>query len=201
MNIVQRAQNIIVKPKAEWDVIAGEAATVGGIFTGYVLIMALIPAVASFIGWGLIGSTFFGHHFASVTWGIGYALISYLTSVLSVYVAAFVVDALAPNFGSKKNMVKAVQLIAYSFTPIWVGGILQIIPVIGWIGALFGLYGLYLLYLGLPKMMGTPQQQVTGYFIVSLIVMLVAYFVLGAIIGLIITPILITGAVTGLHGY
>jgi len=202
MNIVQRAQNIIMKPKTEWDVIAGEPATVGGIITGYVLIMALIPAVASFIGYGLIGTHIpFVGSVRSISWGIGQALISYLVSLLSVYIAALVIDALAPSFGSTKNMVKSVQLVAYSFTPMWVGGILNIYPPIAIIGSLFGLYGLYLLYVGLPKMMSTPQDKVVGYFVVSLIVMLIAYFVLGLIIAAIITPILLTGAMTGLHSY
>jgi len=67
-------------------------------------------------------------------------------------------------------------------TPIWVGGILNIIPAIGWLGTLFGLYGLYLLYIGLSPLMKTPEEKKLGYVIVSIVVLLVVYFVIAAIL-------------------
>jgi ABC-type antimicrobial peptide transport system permease subunit len=58
---------------------------------------------------------------------------------------------------------------------------LSIIPSIALIGTLAGLYGLYLLYLGLPKLKKTPPDKHVGYFVVSLVVMIVIYFVIGLI--------------------
>ena len=82
----------------------------------------------------------------------------------------------------KKNLSRSVQLVAYSFTPMWIGGILAILPAIALIGALFGLYGLYLMYIGLPKIKSTPADKQVGYFVVILIVTLVVYFVIGWIL-------------------
>src|SRR5437870_12481426 len=48
--LVARVQNILLKPKEEWAVIDKEAATVQGLFTGYAMLLAAIPAVASVIG-------------------------------------------------------------------------------------------------------------------------------------------------------
>ena len=48
--LIARVQNILMKPAAEWDVIDGEPATVGGLYTGYACILAAIPAIASVIG-------------------------------------------------------------------------------------------------------------------------------------------------------
>ena len=79
-------------------------------------------------------------------------------------------------------MGRAIQLVAYSYTPAWVGGILNIIPVISWIGALFGLYGIYLMYLGLPHMMKTPQDKTVTYLIVSIVVLLIIYLIIAAIL-------------------
>lgn len=50
MNIVERAKNILISPKTEWEVIKNEQSTVADLFTKYALILALIPAVAGFIG-------------------------------------------------------------------------------------------------------------------------------------------------------
>ena len=60
MNLVERAKNIILKPKQEWQVIAAEPHTVPGLYTQYVMILAAIPAVAAFIGFSLIGTSGFG---------------------------------------------------------------------------------------------------------------------------------------------
>jgi hypothetical protein len=153
MNLVDRAKNIIMTPKTEWQAIAAEQPNVGQVMTGYVIPLALIPTIASIIGWGVIG-----RGVTSMSYGIASGIVAFGVAVLSVYLGAYVIDLLAPNFASQKNLGRAVQLVAYSSTPGWVAGILHIFPVIGWLAMLAGLYGLYLLYLGLPVMMKTSGQ-------------------------------------------
>jgi uncharacterized membrane protein len=75
-----------------------------------------------------------------------------------------------------------VQLVAYSLTPVWVAGILNIFPAIGWLAGLLGLYGLFLLYKGLTPLMKTPEDKKVGYLIVSIIILIVVYFVIVAIL-------------------
>ncbi|MBN1448524.1 MAG: YIP1 family protein [Bacteroidetes bacterium] len=186
MSLVDRAKNIIMSPKTEWEVIANEQADMGSILTGYVIPMALIPAVASFIGYGFIGVGVFS---TSITWGIAYALISLFSTILGVLLTAFVVNLLAPSFNSEKDLGRAMQLVAYAYTPAWVGGILNILPVIGWLGGLFGLYGIYLMYLGFPHTMKTPQDKVIIYMIVAVVILIVLYMILAAIITSIIFSI------------
>lgn len=190
MNLVDRAKNIIMTPKTEWPVIAAEEPNVSAIMTGYVIPLALIPAVAMVIGYGFVG----GAMFSSVTWGIGMAVVSLISSIVGVYLTALVMDFLAPNFGSQKGFGRALQTVAYSYTPMWIGGILNIVPAIGWLGSLLGLYGLYLMYLGLPHTMKTPQDKVVLYLVVSIIVMVIIYMVLGAILSAIMFAVLGMGA-------
>jgi len=186
MNLVDRAKNIMLTPKTEWPVIAAEAPNTTAIMTGYVLPLALIPAVATVIGTGLIG----GIMGTSLTWGIGMGVVSFISTVLGVYLTALVMNILAPNFGSEKDFGRAMQTVAYSYTPAWVAGILNIIPAIGWLGALLGLYGLYLMYLGLPHTMKTPQDKVILYLIVTIIVLVIVFAILGAILGGIMAAVL-----------
>jgi len=178
MNLVERAKNIIVTPKTEWDVVAAEEPNIQQILLGYVLPLALIPTVATIIGWGVIGM--FG--FTSFTYGIAMGLVQMINAFLSVLIAGFVIDALAPNFGSQKNMGRAVQLVAYSMTPIWVAGILNIFPALSWLAGLIGLYGLFLMYLGLAPLMKTAEDKKVGYLVVSIIILIVVYFVIAAIL-------------------
>jgi hypothetical protein len=181
MKLIDRVKNIIASPEKEWDVINSEQPNSSGVITGYVLPLAGAAAVAAFIGYGIIGFNMLGLRIAGINWGIYYALNILIMAVASVLIGAFVIDALAPSFGSEKNMGRSVQLVAYAYTPAWIGGILSIIPSIALIGTLAGLYGLYLLYLGLPKLKKTPPDKHVGYFVVSLVVMIVIYFVIGLI--------------------
>jgi hypothetical protein len=192
MNLIDRVKNIIITPKTEWDVIDKETPDTQKILIGYVVPLVAIGAIASFIGWGLIGKSYsygFGS-FKVVGIGLGlrYAIIALVSGIAGTFLTAFVIDALATNFKSEKNFGKSFQLAAYAFTPGWVGGVLNILPSLAIIGSLFGIYGLYLLYLGLPKLKKTPADQVTVYFVVSLVAMIVAYFVIGLILAAILIP-------------
>ncbi len=174
MNLIERAKNIIISPAKEWNVIADETPDTGKIITGYVLPLAAAAALAAFIGLGLIGVSFLGVRVAGVEWGIYAAIEVLVTAILGVFISALVIDALAPSFGSEKNMARSVQLVSYSYTPVWIGGLLAILPVLRWIGAIAGAaYGLYLLYIGLPKIKKTPADKQVGYFVVSLLVTVV----------------------------
>lgn len=182
MNIVERAKSIVVTPKTEWLVVAAEEPNIRKIFTEYVLPLALIPAIASVIGLGLIGRGMM----SSFGWGIAMGLMQFAVAFVGVYASAFVVDFLAPKFASQKNMGRAVQLVAYSCTPVWVAGILYVIPVLGALVILAGIYGLYLMYLGLPQTMRTPPDKVIGYLVVSVIAMIVIYWIISLILSSII---------------
>lgn len=176
-------------PKTEWDAVNGEEANIPGIITGYVVPLAGAAAVAAFIGYAFIGVNVFGVRFKGMDWGLYQGITVLASALLSVFVSAFVIDALAPSFGSEKNLGKSVQLVAYSWTPGWVGGLLAIIPSLGIIGSLAGLYGLYLLYEGLPKLKKTPEDKKVGYFVVSLIVIIVVFWVIGLILSKILMSV------------
>lgn len=194
MNIVERAKNIIVKPKEEWNVIATENTPPTQLVVSYLLILALIPALAQFIRYGLIGYNipFVGHVSGSIAIGIRYAIIGFVSYFVGAYLSAFIIDILASSFGSQKNFGKAMELVIYSYTPMLIASIFSMIPGLG-ILAIVGLYGFYLLYIGLKPMMLTPDDKITGYFVVSLVVIFVVYFVLS----LILTSLFITSALTG----
>jgi len=181
MNLVSRAKNIIMTPKTEWAAIAAEEPNANAIFMGYALPLIILDAVAAFIGHAFIWGS--GHYLGgmAMSWGLYFALMGVVTAILGVWLTAFVVNALATNFGSEKNMGRAMQLVVYSYTPMWIGALLNIIPFLGWLGMLFGIYGLYLIYLGLPHTMKTPADKVLTYMIITIVALIVIYMVVGAI--------------------
>ena len=189
VNVIDRAKNIIIQPDKEWNVIESEKPDTRQILTGYVLILAGAAAVAAFIGFAIVGFNVMGVAYRGMEWGLYQFLVVLAGAFLSVFVTAFVVDTLAPSFNAEKNLDRSIQLVAYSFTPVWVGGLLAIIPAISFIGTLFGLYCLYLMYTGLPKIKKVPAEKHTGYFVVTLIVTILVYVIVGWLLSTILMSI------------
>jgi hypothetical protein len=178
MDIVQRVQSIILKPKEEWVKIKAEPATVAGLFTSYAMVLAAIPAGARFLGNILVRRLPMGAVFP-LGQALVNAIVTYVYALAAVFLFALIISELAPNFGSAKNLTAALKLSVYSMTPVWVAGILNIIPGLWIMGILAGLYGLYLLYLGFDTpMMETPKDKVMGYMGVSIVVAIVLFVVL-----------------------
>ena len=177
MNLVERVKGIILSPKTEWPVIAGESGDTAYLFRNYVAILAAIPAVCGFIGAVLAGAPIFVALIGAV--------IKYVIAFVSVYIVAWIVNLLAPTFSSQKNFESALKVTVYSYTPSWLAGVFLLIPGLRFL-AILGLYGLYLLYLGLPPLMKTPPEKAILYTIVIVICAIVVALVLGAIITAII---------------
>ncbi len=185
--IVERVKNILLTPKTEWPVIAGEPKTPMEIYFGYVAPLAAIGVIAAFIGSTMIGfgMPFVGRMRLGIGAGLVMAIITFATAFLSVFLVSFIIDMLAPNFGGQKNSLNALKAAAYAFTPGWVAGVLNIFPMLGIIAALAALYGLYLLYLGLPVLMRSPEDKSVGYTVVIIVCAIVVNLVIGALTGLV----------------
>ena len=177
MNLVERAKNLIVQPRGEWQVIAAEPHTIQGLYSQYVMILAAIPAVATFIGLSIIGFPAFR---IGIGPGLAYAVLYYLLSLAMVYVLAVIIDALAPSFGGEKGFMQAFKVAAFAPTAAWLAGIFNILPALS-ILSLLGLYSLYLLFTGLAPVMKAPEDKAIPY----TVVVIIAAIVLNVIVALI----------------
>lgn len=185
MNVVERAKSVVLSPDAAWASIAGERAETAQLITGYVLPLAGVAAAAQVIGLSIIGSNLgalgtFRVPFASA---LGSGIASLALAAIGVVVLSFVIDALAPTFKAEKNRAQALKVAVYSATPVWLAGVLQIVPILGVVGILGALYALYLLYLGLPKLMKCPADTAIAYTASVVVAAIVIGFIGGAIIG------------------
>jgi hypothetical protein len=186
MDIVNRVQQLILKPKEEWVKIKEEKITLAELFTQYAMILLAIPAVAQFIGWSLIGRRipFVGWYRLGFFQGLLRAILFYVLTLVSVYLFGIIINALAPTFSSKSDATAAMKLAVYSMTPAWVAGVLYIIPLLDILVILASLYGIYIMYLGFVcPMMDTPKEKVIAYMIVSLIVVVIVWVIVAVILG------------------
>ncbi len=197
MNLRTRVVNILTRPSEEWPVIAAEQTSTGTLYTGYIMPLAAIPAVCMFVGLAVLGSIIplFGALGFGPAYWLASAIVSYVLGLVGVYVAALVVQQLAPSFQSEPNLLQALKLVAYALTPLWVAGVFSLIPPLGILRLLAGLYGIYLCYLGVTPLMKKPQEKVLPYMIVAAVVTIVIYAVVTWITSVVLGVFFLAGAI------
>jgi uncharacterized membrane protein len=192
--LLARTAAILLRPNVEWDVIDGESTTIRRLFFGYVCILAAIPSICS-----LIGGQFFAyvapflHIHPPLLPALVRAVVGYLAAVVGTLLLGFIINALAPSFDGEKNIVQAMKVAVYSSTAGWVAGIFGLIPALAVVGALCSLYGIYLLYTGLAKLMKAPSDKAVPYTIVTILCVVLIFFVARAVVAASAGPMLWNG--------
>lgn len=175
--LFERVKAILLTPKTEWPVIDGEAATVGGLITGYALILAAIAPIALLLGF-FIGP-FGGALGSAMGLLIKILLLFYVVSLGTVVLLGFAINLLAPALGGTKDAVQAMKLAVYSGTAFWVAGIILLLPDFYYFWAVLGIgYGGYILWLGLPTLMRAPADKAPTYAGASIGIWFFLFFVL-----------------------
>lgn len=189
-SLIERAKSIILKPQAEWPIIKAEAATVKGLFTGYAMILAAIGPIA-----GLIGGLAFGS--PSGLGGMGLiigAVVGYVLTLAGTFVLGFVIDVLATSFGSQRNLEQSMKVAVYAATPVWILGILNLVPVLAMLSIIGVIYSFYLIFLGIKVVKTPPEDKAVLYAVVSIGVAFIVNLFVSLIGGLIVAPFAIASA-------
>jgi hypothetical protein len=145
---------------------------------GYVLPLAALSAVCTFIGMSIFGIMGFR---IGIVPGAVTAIVQVLMALVGVFALAFITNALAPTFGSQPDIGQAHKLAAYSSTAGFLAGVFTLFPPLGML-AIVGLYSLALLYIGLPRLMKTPEDKRIGYFVTIIVICIVIGIVLNVLL-------------------
>ena len=172
---------MLLTPVAAWKYISAERGDVKSVLTGFVIPLSLIPAIASFVGYGFVGANGLLFRVSGLYWGTAMAINSFVTSLAVFLLGTYIIDRMAPGFGASRDSGRTAQLVAYSYTPAWLAGIFYLLPVLQELVVL-GLYSVYLFYLGIPVMKPTPGDQRIAFTIASAIIVIIIRFVVGLLI-------------------
>ena len=182
MDIVERAKAITLNPAATWPVIDAEKHDAKSLFVPYLLILAAIPAVCSFIGLSLVGIGGFGFNFRiPFASGLAMMITTYILSIIMTFGMGWLASVLAPTFGGKSDLVQGLKLAVFGGTPMMLAGVFNILPALSIVGLLVALYSLYVIYLGLPVLMKNPQGKTIPYMVVLIIASIVSGVVLSMV--------------------
>ncbi|RRQ52047.1 DUF1282 domain-containing protein [Sphingorhabdus wooponensis] len=189
MSIVQRAKNIILNPSDEWNVIASEPTTIGGLYTGYATPLALIPLVSTILFTGILGISAadmmgLGNGMPMDLMAIsGMAAFSFILSLVTLFVMGTIVRLVSPSFNGTSDKVQAMKLMTYASTPSWVVALISWIPFLGALLSFAAIaYVVYLIYLGLHPVLGVPKEKVAGFTVVIILIYVVLVLIISSIV-------------------
>ena len=170
MNALARSKAILVDPAAAWGGIEKDVGDPAYLLSRYVAVLALIPALSSFVGATLVGVVTPSGAIlrANLIDGLFGAVFSYAASCAIVLLLGLIIDLLAPLFGGRRDFEEAFKLAVYSFTPLWLAGIFLLLPGFRFL-LLTGIYGIYLFWLGAPRLTKIPEQQAANFTLVIVV--------------------------------
>ncbi len=188
MSIVYRAFNMISNPRAEWEVIAKEPESFSRIFFGYAMILAAIPALCEAAGIQFLLSfysdaveNYVRTEFREpdpksflISGLFLYSASNYAYFVITIFLAGASVNITSAIFDGWSNIARATQLVAYASTPIWVVGVVNIVPFIGLILSIplsvaAAIYVVYLFHMGLGPVLRVPPARAIGMTVVAVL--------------------------------
>ena len=161
--ILNHIWGLYAHPKDEWQTIEKRHESL--IYSlMHILTISLIPAICGYYAAAHIGWTIgVGDPIKISTASAQLMAISmYFALIAGVFSLAYLIQWMAKTFDSKPTFTQALELAAYTATPLLMVGVTALFPVL-WFVALAGLiavaYSVYLLYSGVPIMMHIPEEK------------------------------------------
>ena len=161
---IQNLVGIFTDPAHAWEEIREQQKSHGKTSVGHVFILALIPAISGYIGTTQVGWRIGVGDPIRITGdsALAIAVIYYLALLVGVFTIGWVIHLLGKAYEVTKPLPLCIALAAYTATPLFLIGVMQVYPVL-WLNMLLGLpalaYTVYLLYSGLPIMMEIPTER------------------------------------------
>ena len=161
--ILNHIWGLYAHPKEEWQTIEKRHESLMYSFV-HILTIALIPAICSYyaaahIGWNICAGDAIKIPESSE---LAMSVAMYAGLVAGVFALAYLIQWMAKTFDAKPDFTQALELAAYTATPLLMVGLTALYPVL-WFVAVAGLaaltYSVYLLYSGIPIMMNIPEEK------------------------------------------
>ncbi len=186
--MLRRALRLILSPTREWAAIAAEEPRAAHAFLGYVLPLSAVPAAAWMLGLAVFGAElrFRGGDAArpALDQILGAGVVTFAGSVLSVLALAAAFFLVAPMYSTPRRWERMFAVATYGTTPVWLAGILLVMPGLAILEVLALMHCCYLYYCGLQAVAGVKRGEAAEYVAISLFLVIVGSTLAGAIAGL-----------------
>lgn len=155
---------LLTNPNQAWEAIRRDSESVTRLYTGHVLLLALIPALAGFYGTSQIGWQIGDGQVTrlSISSALSLSVLFYAAMLAGIFILGKFIDFFAATYDAVGQTPRGIAMAAYTATPIFLIGVIAVYPNI-WVNMLAGLvaiaYAVFLLYQGLPILMKIPEDR------------------------------------------
>ncbi|GAA4872175.1 Yip1 family protein [Ferrimonas pelagia] len=161
--ILNHLWGLYTHPRQEWKTIERSHEGLSSSLI-HILVIALIPAIcgyfaAAHIGWDIgAGDPIYLTNLSALKM----AGAMYIALIAGVFALAYLAHWMAKTFGADPDFSQALELAAYTATPMFMVGFATLYPQL-WFVMMAGLagvtYSVYLLYSGVPILMNIPEER------------------------------------------
>jgi hypothetical protein len=178
-----RCKGLILRPFDEWERIEHEKPVLRDLFLRWVgpfcLFFFLVPQMGAIAFPATINGVKSAPSIATALFAV---IVGTPLMAGGVWVTAWIIDRLAPQFDGVRDADQAMKLAAYAGTPLWLTAIFGIVPAISLFMAV-GLYAVFVLYAGLPVLMKAKREECIAYtasIVASVLVMAIVAMMLSS---------------------
>lgn len=149
-----RIWKILSDTENEWKEISRDAASDKDFYINYIIPLAAIGPIASFIGFGYVGLP--GFKTLPILYCFLQSSITFIFTLASVYMMAVLISSLTYVTGNYDDDGEAIKVAAYAYTPYLLASALYINPLFTPAIIILGFYGLFIAFFGLRIIMQSP---------------------------------------------
>lgn len=188
--MIQHTFGLLTQPSSQWEKITELPDSSFKTLLVYPWLMAIIPAVAWYYGTTNIGWTIGDGEVIKLTKdsAMQICILFYLTQIVCLSAIGYFIHWMADTYGAESSIAKGIIIASLAATPMFIAGAVGFYPVL-WLDMLVGIaavsWAVYLMYLGIPIVMGIPEERgflfssaVMGVAMVMLICLMVGAVIL-----------------------
>ena len=182
MQRLRRIVFLILRPTAEWDLIAKESTSVDALLRSYILPLALLAPVAT-----VIGMKAFDRDWSPTQ---GYLVpadriflagaTTYFSIVGSILVLAGIFALIAPLFGATRDYLAALKVATYGSIPVMLAGAVLLLPVMVIVSLAALCHTLFLYWSGAQRVLNVPRGAQAEFVAISIVLLTFVSVLVGA---------------------
>ncbi len=179
-DVINLVSKFILQPVEAWGSVKDDSTTARQHLKKYILPLTTFGAFATFIGYSFIG---YGIQKPSFSYGFSESITKFIAIISTIIISGFLIQKMADLFKAHVSLDSSIKLIGFSFTPILISVILNLIPALGLTIFIAIPYSLYILYSGFNILISVDENKSPVFFLFCIALVLIVYLTLALITG------------------
>lgn len=161
MEALRRITYLVCRPAAEWERIAGERTSVDELLRRYILPLAALAPIATFIGMEVFDRSWDADHGYLVPADqiFGAAATTFFAIVASIFALAAIMALIAPMYRRRPDFLSALKVSIHGASPLLLSGVVLVLPVLVVVSMVALCYTLFLYHIGVTRVLEIREDQ------------------------------------------